>query len=218
VCNEAGLTLAGKVGSRMIFDEVTCHGVTLGRFSGMLSWYREGRINGGQVSGRRWTELDRVTEVTWRTLPTGDGRLDVTGRLDANGTTVEIAYAITISPDRPEWTVEIVSARNIGQKAIDVRFFYLRPWTAAPDDPANRRKPQFAARNWDVWHFSDKGLVWKVFSQAPLLCEMNLIKDHPDVAFEPGEGMFPLTAGARYTPQGTMWACFRVERKGLSRP
>jgi len=218
VYNGAGLEMSGKVGGKMVFEDVKFNGIKLGSFSGMLSWYKNGRINGGQVFGRRWTELDRVTDVSWRILPNGCGLLAAKGCVDAGGTSVEIAYEFTIFPDKPEWTVEIVSAKNIGQKSIDVRFFYLCPWTESPDDPANRRKPQFACRDWDVWHFSDKGLVWRAFSKAPLLSECNLIKDHPDLAFEPGEGPFPLAAGTVYKPKGRMWAHFSIERKGPSLP
>ena len=211
VSNDAGLELVGKVGGKMVFDEVRFGGTKLGRFSGMLSWYENGRINGGQVFGRQWTELDKVTDVSWRILPDGRGLLAAKGHVAAGGTAVEIAYEFAFSPDKPEWTVEIVSAKNVGQRAIDVRSFYFRPWTECPDDPANKRKPRHVCRDWDAWHFSDKGLVWRAYSKAPLLSEC-ILGNHPDIAFEPGEGPFPFAAGAVYEPKGRMWAHFRIER------
>ncbi len=211
--NDAGLALSGRIDGPMVFDEVRFNGANLGRFSGMLSWYENPKINGGQISGRRWTEINKVTDVAWRPLPDGRGRLEATGLVEDGGTCVEIAFAFTVFPDSPAWTVEVVSARNVGERAIDVRFFYLRPWTSRPDDPANRRKPRFACRDWDVWHFGDLGLEWRVSSRAPLLCACHLVKDHPDVAFEPGEGPFPLAAGAAYDPQGRMWALFEIVRE-----
>ena len=219
ISNDAGLELNGKIGGRMIFDEIKAGGVNVGSFSGMLSWYENGRINGGQVFGRRWTELEKVADASWRLLPDGRGVLTVKGCVEAGGTSVEIAYAFTVAPDTAEWTTEIVSAKNVGAKPIDVRFLYLRPWTNCPDDPANKRKPRFLCRrhDWDAWYFSDKGLVWGAYSKAPLLCEMNLAQGHPDLSFEPGEGPFPLAAGDVYEPKGKMWAHFRIGRIGAAR-
>lgn len=205
--NGAGLVLRGRIGGRYMFDSVSLMGSELGTYTGMLNE----RVDGGL----RWYDATRVTGAEWKPSGDGTGTLFVTSEgACANGGKFALKHAITPYAGSPRFLCELVEAKNVGDRPIDVEAFYFReyaPYFADKREMKIKRVPNlWKAPMRDAWFRKSDGAFYGGASCAPLvsLFQYHIMdggrSQHPDARFTP-EKKLVLAPGEAYRPEGKMW-------------
>ncbi len=205
--NGAGLVLRGRIGGRYMFDSVSLMGSELGTYTGMLNE----RVDGGL----RWYDATRVTGAEWKPSGDGTGTLFVTSEgACANGGKFALKHAITPYAGSPRFLCELVEAKNVGGRPIDVEAFYFReyaPYFADKTSMKIKRVPNlWKAPMRDAWFRKSDGAFYGGASCAPLvsLFQYHIMdggrSQHPDARFTP-EKKLVLAPGEAYRPEGKMW-------------
>ena len=209
--NGAGLVLRGKIGGRYMFDSVSLKGSELGSYTGMLNDRVGGKLmwhDATRVRGAGW-------DAGWKPFVNGTGTLIVTSEgACANGGKFALKHAITLYPDRPFFLCELVEAKNVGDRPIDVEAFYFReyaPYFADKREMKIKRVPNlWKAPMRDAWFRKSDGAFYGGASCAPLVSLFQYIimdggrSQHPDARFTP-EKKLVLAPGEAYRPEGKMW-------------
>ena len=205
--NGAGLVLRGRIGGRYMFDSVSLSGSELGTYTGMLNE----RVGGGL----RWYDATHVTGAEWKPSGDGTGTLFVTSEgACANGGKFALKHAITPYAGSPRFLCELVEAKNVGDRPIDVEAFYFReyaPYFADKREMKIKRVPNlWKAPMRDAWFRKSDGAYYGGVSFAPLatLFQYHIMdggrSQHPDARFSPEEKLV-LAPGESYRPDGKMW-------------
>ena len=205
--NSAGLVLRGKIGGRYMFDSVSLRGSELGSYTGMLNDRVDGKL--------AWHDATHVTDVEWKPSMNGAGTLFVTSAGDcANGGRFSLKHAITLYAGSPYFFCELVEAKNVGGKPIDVEAFYFReyaPYFADKTAMKIKKVPNlWKAPMRDAWFRKSDGAFYGGVSYAPLatLFQYHIMdggrSQHPDARFSP-KGKLVLAPGESYHPDGKMW-------------
>ena len=200
--NGAGLVLRGKIGGRYMFDSVSLNGSELGSYTGMLN----DRV-GGKLA---WHDATRVVDAQMchRVLfVTSEGE-------GANGSKFSLTHGIVVYDDKPWFFCELVEAKNVGDKPIDVEAFYFReyaPYFADKTAMKIKKVPNlWKAPMRDAWFRKSDGAFYGGLSYAPLatLFQYHIMdggrSQHPDARFSP-EKKLVLAPGEAYNPEGKMW-------------
>ena len=207
LANGAGLSLRGRIGGKFMFDSVTLNGKELGSYTGMLNERFGGTL--------RWYDATRVTDVEWKPSADGAGTLLVTSEGDcADGGKFSLKHAITPYAESPRFLCDLVEAKNVGGKPIDVEAFYFReyaPYFADKTAMKIKRVPNlWKAPMRDAWFRKSDGAYYGGVSFAPLatLFQYHIMdggrSQHPDARFSPEEKLV-LAPGDAYRPGGKMW-------------
>ena len=204
--NASGLELAGRMGSRHMFDSVKLGGVLLGQYTGMLNDRKDG--------GLRWCDATKVVAAGVRTE---DGRAvaEVTseGRFDAERA-FRLTHRIVLPAEGTRFLCELVRAENIGGSPIEVNAFYFRQYAPYATDK-NETKTKVVPNLWkapfhDAWFAKAGGAYFGGATTAPTVSMFmyhlmsNGKSQHPDAMFAPEKALV-LAPGAVYDPKGTMW-------------
>ena len=205
--NGAGLVLHGKIGGRYMFDSVSLKGSELGSYTGMLNDRTDGKL--------AWHDAKRVTDVEWKPSVNGAGTLFVTSEGDcANCGRFSLKHAIMLCAGRSYFLCELVEAKNVGGKPIDVEAFYFREYAPYFSDKTAmkiKKVPNlWKAPMRDAWFRKSDGAYYGGVSYAPLatLFQYHIMdggrSQHPDARFSP-EKKLVLAPGESYRPDGKMW-------------
>lgn len=210
--NGAGLVLRGKIGGRYMFDSVSLKGSELGSYTGMLNDRVGGKLmwhDATRVRGAGW-------DAGWKPFVNGTGTLIVTSEgACANGGKFALKHAITLYPDRPFFLCELVEAKNVGDRPIDVEAFYFREYAPYFADKREMMEIKRVPNLWkapmrDAWFRKSDGAFYGGASCAPLvsLFQYHIMdggrSQHPDARFTP-EKKLVLAPGEAYRPEGKMW-------------
>ena len=196
--NGAGMVLEGGLGKGRIIRKVMLKGDELGEFNAMGQYVDEG--------GSKWQELESVTDIQYR-----DGGLIVTAmRNGDNGKKFEFRLRIVLDDRRPEFLVELLDARNIGQVPITFKGFFLCQYSPFMREKASAQIPPTVWKCSDAtaWR-ADDGRVFGAMTKAPdvkFFRYFTTVKSiHPDAAFAPADLPEILQPGGRYNCQGHVW-------------
>ena len=201
--NKVGLRLRGRIGGRQMFDAVELNGRALGSFNGMICENVDG--------GRRWHDATRVVDAQMRNeilFVTSEGA-------SANGGRFSLTYAIRGYGDKPWFLSELVEAKNMGEKPIDVRTFYFREYAPYFADKLKMKVKQvpnlWKAPRCDAWFRQSDGAYYGGITFAPTctLFSYHIMdgghSQHPDAEFAPEQNLV-LQPGGTYRPsKGSMW-------------
>lgn len=201
--NKAGLRLHGRIGGTQMFDVVELNGHALGSFNGMICENVDG--------GRRWHDATRVVDARL-----SNGILFVTSEgASASGGRFSLTCAIRGYGDRPWFLCELVEAKNVGEKPIDVRTFYFREYAPYFADKLKMKVKQvpnlWKAPRCDAWFRQSDGAYFGGITFAPTstLFSYHVMdggrSQHPDAEFAPDRKLV-LAPGEAYRPvEGSMW-------------
>ncbi len=201
--NKAGLRLRGRIGGRQMFDAVELNGRALGSFNGMVCENVDG--------GRRWHDATRVVDAQLRNeilFVTSEGS-------SANDGRFSLTCAIRGYGDKPWFLCELVEAKNMGEKPIDVRTFYFREYAPYFADKLKMKVKQvpnlWKAPRCDAWFRQSDGAYYGGITFAPTctLFSYHIMdggrSQHPDAEFAPEQNLV-LQPGGTYRPsKGSMW-------------
>ncbi len=204
VKNAAGLELEGRVGGAHFFDAGRLNGRLLGSYTGMLN----DRVQGSP----RWRDISKVTTVETREVGSR-AVVTVTGECRDGECAFALTHRVTVFADQPWFFCELVSAKNIGTRPIDVKSFYFReyaPFFADRLTSGRKNVPNlWRAPARDAWVAKD-GTYFGGLSLAPTVMMFSYhVMDqgrsaHPDAMFGPTRELL-LAPGATYDPGDSTW-------------
>jgi len=173
--------ISGRVGARLMADEIAFRGRLAGRWNAMLE-----HAEGGK---RRWTGASRVTEAVFsRDEKTGIDSVTIRSEGGGEKPFFAITTRLSLAPGEDEILAEIVSLENIGDKPLAVRHLMMRPFAAERRPEAD---PETVPDLWKgpaegYWRLSD-GSRFGIASTDPgvesvaLWSNRGSADQHPDV-------------------------------------
>ena len=146
-----------RPGDDMLTEQIFFDGTPLGRFNGMLQVWTP--------SGNRWHRVNHLKSVGMSAdqnpltmLLTGTGPSEAP---------FEVAYRLTLLPSSPWFLAEFISAKNTGERPLDIRGVFFRPHSAIGDSPEDDLpiRENMAPRLWgrlpgDAWVDAKVGVFW----------------------------------------------------------
>jgi hypothetical protein len=189
------LEIRGKVGVGGLTREVRHRGLVLGRFNGMIQQWT------GQ---NQWVDVDRLANVQAKLGPRALA-VDLVGRYDAGPNSprrpFEVAYRLTLLPERDWFIAEILWCRNTGDQPLDLRAIYFRLYStiggSGADDvamTADRIPRLWDALVGDAWLDQKAGAYWGLAAgdADPVKIYFWLDKgQHPDARLELEQKLAP---------------------------
>jgi len=149
--------IRAALGNDMLTEQIIFDGTSLGRFNGMLQVWTP--------TGSKWHRVTRLESVDiavdqnpMTVLLTGKGPKEAP---------FEVTYRLTLLPSTPWFLAEFVSAKNTGERPLDIRGIYFRPHSAIGGSPEADRpiREDMAPRLWgrlpgDAWVDAKSGAFW----------------------------------------------------------
>lgn len=210
------LEIRGKIGPGGLTREVRHRGLVLGRFNGMIHEFT------GQ---NQWVDAERLVDVK-ANLGSKVMSLDLVGRYDAPPKSprqsFEIAYRLTLRPERDWFIAELLWCRNPSDQPLDLRGVFFRLYSAiggsdADDQPtgANKVPRLWGAVVGDAWLDEKAGAFWGLAAgdSDPLKIYFWLDQgQHPDARLELEEQLGPQQTYRPTTPVAVLCVAGRGDR------
>ena len=202
--------ISGRIGARLMADEIVFGGRLVGRWNAMLEY-----IEGDK---RRWTGMSRVTDASFsRDAKTGIVSVAIRAEDGGMKPFLAITTRLSLAPGEDEILAEIVKLENTGETPIAVRHLMMRPFAAEEYPEIDHEAVP------DLWEGPVEG-YWKlldgscfgIVSSDPGVESVVLWRrhgsadQHPDVRCL-GEPPFTLAPKETWTPRLPMGARLRMK-------
>ena len=189
--------ILGRLGPGGLTSVIRYRGLAMGKFNGMVQQY---------ATQSQWLSVDNLIDVKG-VVGSAAMTVDLVGRYDAppqsSQRSFEIAYRLTLLPDRDWFAVQLLSCRNISGQSVDLREIYFLLNSQIDGSAANAPVGKSAATlghvNGDAWVNAKAKVFWGMVIDDVDLLKVRFWLDegcqkHPDALIE-----FELTLGPNET-------------------
>ena len=203
--NDAGIRLAGRIGSSRMVDELSYDGVPYGSYGALV-----------MTSSPEWVGISRLVEASFERQGSC-GVVTLTADGSRGKLRFRVVHRLTLAPGCRGVLAEIASLTNTGESPISVTRLFMCP-TPPEAHPDTTKAPPNLWKGFcqSSWIMSD-GRKYGVFSHDDSAATFNLWIDggnsiHPDVIFKLDNDPVVLSPGETYVPRQTMSAILTLKK------